>query len=195
MLLQASLLLITFSAFGIAQSLLPKATAVKVRPGEQIGFALELTTSTVAPAALQWKLTPFPILNSSIQNKTLYCEPSTGKCVLAGLNSETISPGEVARGTMTAPSVPGSFQIQLTEVLGATLTAEALLVSTPTTPIEILVMPWEDINGDGKIDLVDILIAVDQGLGRAACGSADINKDAKCDILDIQLIINAALKP
>jgi hypothetical protein len=49
-----------------------------------------------------------------------------------------------------------------------------------------------DINGDGKVDVLDVQLSVSQTLGQATC-SADLDGNGKCDVLDVQRVVNAAL--
>ncbi len=50
-----------------------------------------------------------------------------------------------------------------------------------------------DLNGDGKVNVLDVQLATNQTLGYAACGSADLNGDSKCTIVDVQRIISTSL--
>jgi hypothetical protein len=50
-----------------------------------------------------------------------------------------------------------------------------------------------DLNGDGKVNVLDVQLATNQTLGYAACGSADVNGDSKCTVIDIQRIISTSL--
>jgi hypothetical protein len=48
-----------------------------------------------------------------------------------------------------------------------------------------------DINGDGIVNTIDVSLMVDQALGRTACAN-DIDVDGKCDVVDVQRVIDAA---
>lgn len=50
-----------------------------------------------------------------------------------------------------------------------------------------------DVNGDGRTDISDVQLAVNQSLGLSSCGSGDVNGDGQCTILDVQRVANAAL--
>jgi hypothetical protein len=50
-----------------------------------------------------------------------------------------------------------------------------------------------DINTDGRVDLADVQLSIDQSLGAGACGTADLDQNGKCNIIDVQRAINAAL--
>ncbi len=54
-------------------------------------------------------------------------------------------------------------------------------------------IPAADVNGDGKVDILDVQLAINAALGVINLSKADINGDGKVDILDVQLAINAAL--
>jgi hypothetical protein len=50
-----------------------------------------------------------------------------------------------------------------------------------------------DLNGDSKVNVLDVQIATNQALGYAACGSADLNGDSRCTVIDVQRIISSSL--
>lgn len=50
-----------------------------------------------------------------------------------------------------------------------------------------------DLNGNGKVDILDVQIAVGQAVGATPCGTADLKGSGTCDIVDVQRIVNAAL--
>ena len=50
-----------------------------------------------------------------------------------------------------------------------------------------------DVNGDQNIDVGDLIAAVDQVLGFAACTTGDLNRDGRCDVTDLQIAVNAIL--
>jgi len=49
-----------------------------------------------------------------------------------------------------------------------------------------------DLNGDGKVDLNDVNLAVQQALGKMAC-TADLDQNGACNVIDVQRIINATI--
>jgi hypothetical protein len=50
-----------------------------------------------------------------------------------------------------------------------------------------------DLNGDGKIDALDVQIAISQALGTTVCGTAALTGNGQCNVVDIQRVINASL--
>jgi hypothetical protein len=54
-------------------------------------------------------------------------------------------------------------------------------------------VPTCDLNGDGKIDAVDVQIAINQALGLSPCNTADLLQNGQCSVVDVQRVINASL--
>jgi hypothetical protein len=52
--------------------------------------------------------------------------------------------------------------------------------------------PSCDLNGDGRVDVTDVALAIQQALGTAAC-TGDLDQNGQCNVVDIQRITNAAL--
>jgi len=50
-----------------------------------------------------------------------------------------------------------------------------------------------DLNGDGKVNVSDAQLAINQALGITSCSTADVNSDGRCTVADVQLIVNASL--
>ncbi len=50
-----------------------------------------------------------------------------------------------------------------------------------------------DLNGDGTVNIQDVLIAVNQVLGVLPCSTADLLQNGQCSIIDVQRIVNASL--
>jgi hypothetical protein len=50
-----------------------------------------------------------------------------------------------------------------------------------------------DLNGDGRVDVLDVQMAVRQALGLTACNSGDLDSNGTCDVRDVQIIVNAVL--
>jgi hypothetical protein len=54
-------------------------------------------------------------------------------------------------------------------------------------------LPTCDLNGDGKINAVDVQIAINQALGLSPCNTADLVQNGQCSVVDVQRVINASL--
>ena len=50
-----------------------------------------------------------------------------------------------------------------------------------------------DLNGDGKVDTLDVQIAINQALGISACSTAALMGSGQCNVVDVQRVINASL--
>src|ERR1039457_3148738 len=53
--------------------------------------------------------------------------------------------------------------------------------------------PSCDLNGDGTVNVVDVLLAIGQALGLAPCGNGDVDQSGSCTIVDVQRVLTAAL--
>lgn len=53
--------------------------------------------------------------------------------------------------------------------------------------------PTCDLNGDGRVDTLDVQLAINQSLGVSACTNGDLDKSGRCDVVDVQRVVNAAL--
>lgn len=125
--------------------------------------------------------------------KTLYCSEQATLCLLVALNQTTMAPGEVGKYTVTVPSTAakGLYQIPLSGVMAAS--AQAVAQPIASGPVyEIRVLARSDINGDGVTNMADLQLILDQVFGRAPC-SDDQNGDGRCDLLDVLLVVRGAL--
>jgi hypothetical protein len=50
-----------------------------------------------------------------------------------------------------------------------------------------------DLNGDGRVDIIDVQAAISQAAATQVCTTADLNGDGRCDVIDVQLVIIAAM--
>jgi len=196
------LALLICGSLATAQTLNITAPKTQLKRGEVVTLTYSLV-GTANVAAVQFTELPnsrFSLANrvlaapvSTTLGKALHCENNS--CVVVGLNRNVIPNGNVLTvDLLVLPNAEfGQGVMQLQSVLAAAPdgTAAALTAGPPVT-FTILGAP-EDLNQDGKIDLIDVQISVDQGLGRAPCGSADLDKSGQCDIRDIQLLVAAAV--
>lgn len=118
---------------------------------------------------------------------------------MGGLNNTPLStPGPLLTFpiTFTAAFRPSSFTITLVGVVaGDTLTGQGVPISSgasATVKVLASVLTY-DLNGDGLVNVLDVVSAIGQVIGTATCSTADVNGDAHCDALDVILIIRSAL--
>ena len=184
------------------QTLDLSATKTKLRPGEvtTVTFSLNGTTPTVA--ALQWTevVAPTLVLDKRILSPALSVQKqlacATVTCVVFGLNQTLIPVGPVVTANLTVSSTAtrGPATVTLSNVIGANSDGSQATL-TAGAPLAITILDFADLNGDGVIDAVDLLISVDQILGRSPCGSADLDKDGVCTIKDAQILAFRATTP
>lgn len=180
----------------VAQTLTPTGPAI-AKPGTAVTVSVVLA-GTDNSAGLQWQMTAAPATtmtataaaSATAAVKTLHTNTTNNIALLVGMNTNRIAPGEVARYTFTMPS--NSVTVSLSNPLAADLSGAAILLKAGA-PLTVNVQSSEDINGDGRIDTIDVMISVDQIQGRATCGTSDVNGDGKCDLYDTMRIISAAL--
>jgi hypothetical protein len=53
--------------------------------------------------------------------------------------------------------------------------------------------PTCDLNGDGKVDVLDVQISISGSLGTSSCSNGDLDGSGTCNVVDTQRVINAAL--
>ena len=101
------------------------------------------------PAAIQWTLN-YPAAAvaqisavagpaASAANKTLTC--ASNRCVLWGLDAQTIQTGVVAVVTVELAGAPGAVAFQLTEALAASPLAGPILISAANAPLVVSTNP------------------------------------------------------
>jgi len=170
------------------------------------GSVLTVQVNYAGPvvAGLEWQLTP--PTGSAITaaagpaatagQKSITCRTTTSVlCILTGINALTMSPGQVATYQVTLPLVLGSYTLSIpsTNLLGADLLANKIAIS-PGANLTVVVVPSRyDLNGDGKLDALDLALANAQILGISACTTADFNADGVCDVRDAEMLILASL--
>jgi hypothetical protein len=149
-------------------------------------------------AGLQWSMAVAPATTmtatagpaATTAAKTLYTNTTNTVALLVGVNANKISVGDVARYMFVMPA--NSVTLTLSNPIAADLKGTAIALKAGAA-LTIKPQPGEDINGDGRIDTIDVQISIDQIQGRSACGSSDVTGDGKCDLYDALRIINAAL--
>ncbi len=116
------------------------------------------------------------------------------RCILAGMNANTIADGVVGTITLDIPASAPSGQVSIipSNTLGASgagdpvpLTANTLnfTLASPLSPC--------DLNSDGLTNVQDVQLIVNQILGLAAA-TTDLDGDGKTTIIEFQRVANAA---
>jgi Dockerin type I domain len=186
--------LLALSAVGSAQTLNLSGPAT-ARPGSTVTVSVNLA-GTPDAAGLQWTFSDAgakgkPGAAADTAGKALYVGP-TGIALVIGMNLTAIQPGEVAKYDVTLPKDQKSATLSLSKMLGAKADGTAIAL-TAGAPLVIALLHPEDLNGDGKIDSIDLQSAVFQIQGVTPCGSADLNKDGKCDLVDAMTLVKAGI--
>lgn len=180
-----------------AQTLNVTSSSSSVRPGQSVNLTYFITgqqTPVVAAFQFDEALNGTTETNrvSVVVGKDLYCSNTGLKCVVVGLNSTPIPNGTVLTSTLTVPtSMVGPATVKLSGVVAADGNGISTLLDAGPD-LSIAVLQREDLNGDGKVDIMDVTISVFQVLGGTCIPGADLNGDGKCDILDVQIVAKAA---
>ena len=201
-------LLLSLFALGCqaqAQSLTLTLTPPSPAPGTTatlaVGFvdsnpssnAVAVEFSLSAPAMVVFG-TPTLGAASTATGKQIYC--GVVKCLIsdtvAPFNLTPLANGVLATYPVTiSASASGPQTITLTSFGGANSTS-ASSVSFSVSPLTFtpaVVLSKYDLNGDGVVDIKDVLLAVLQAIGTNPCqltgqGAGDVNGDGFCDSRD-----------
>ncbi len=172
--------------------------------GTHNSFTVHVTYSTAAPdvAGLQWSLAmPAGLAVTEVPggaifgpSKTLACRTDGSLCLIYGVNQTLIGSGDVAVYTVTFPSAtpPGTYTFTLAGTLGVSSTGSPLSVAAGS-PLTVAILSTFDLNNDGKVDALDVGLAVQQALGKTACGTADFDGNGACNLFDVEAVILKAL--
>src|ERR1700682_2393641 len=131
----------------LGQSLNLNLTSASGTPGSTVVLNIQLTTSGVSPAALEWTVNaPAPDIQSitpsvgaaaSGATKAIQCNGNT--CVLYGLNANPIPSGTVAPlSVQLAPTVNGNLVVQLSNTSAASTSGGSVAVSTTDGIVSII---------------------------------------------------------
>lgn len=125
--------------------------------------------------------------------KSVECNDARTTCLVVGLNANPITPGQVAKFTVQvgAAATRGVYPITLGGLILANANGDEIPV-TAGTAYELRVLAHSDLNGDGFTNWEDVTLMLDQVFGRAKC-TGDQNGDGRCDLIDILLIIKDAM--
>jgi len=204
------LLLAILPAFLCAQTSLTLTGPAKTYPGgPPVTLTLTLAGSSGQNlAGLEWTLTaPTGATLSNVTQgaasasatKTPYCNPADTLCLLTGLSSTTppvitnavYTDGVVASIELTFPSgTPiGPASIPLTGLLGASLSATSVSISSgPAYSINVTYNPC-DVNQDGSVNYSDAELIVQAIIGSASCPATF---SAGCSLDSLQAVLTAA---
>jgi len=191
-----------FSALLAGQTLTLTGPAT-ARPGQTIALNLTLSAPSENLAALQWTtavpsgltFTASAGAASNAAAKTLYCGmPTSQTCLTVGINSNLYTVGVVATYQVTVPAnaLPGNVGIPLTGLVGAKLDGTAAVI-VAGTPYFFGVLARTDLNGDGKTDVLDLQLMIQEILTGTVTN--DQNGDGAVNVLDAQIVAKAAVGP
>lgn len=202
--------LVCFLAFGLsllAQTPTPTLTLTgpaTIRPGAPVTLTLTLSGSTGANLASFQATVGLPagfaVTSSAIgaagtaAAKTLTCAPTLpGPCVVVGLNQTNLADGVVFTLTGIAAR-PGALSFPLSASLAASsaATAEGVALASGAA-FSLTVLSACDINGDGKVDIADVLAYLNSYVFGAVTPIVDLNGDGLANIIDVQRIATAGL--
>jgi hypothetical protein len=184
-----------------ATDLTVTTTTPAVRPGQSVVVSVNLNNNTNSAVAVQFNEVksnnlPVPtVADGGILagvSKSIACGP-TFICIVYGFNTTVLPNGEVGRFTFAVPTgtTPGSATVALTGPLAANGAGASVPITVGGT-LTLTILAPADLNGDGVINSVDLLISVNQIVGITPCTSADLNADGKCDLLDAMVLLKAA---
>lgn len=195
--------LILSAALANAQSLNLSVSPASVKAGGSSTLTItwqDAATSTNT-AAFQWTAGGATIGAGSAgtaltsAGKSLACNGATciGVSESTPLNNNPIASGVLATVPLSVPTgtAPGPLTISLSGVVAVNTTGSQVTVTS--APVTLTVLSNYDLNGDGVVNLTDVLSAVAQAVGSQSCSTADVNGDGKCNVIDVELVIEAAL--
>lgn len=204
----AAILLLAFTLSGQTLNLSGPAT---VRPGQTVTMNVSLAAPSVDLAAMQWSIA-LPSgytatgatagAASTAAGKALYCNTASTNCLTVGVNSSVYGAGVVVSYSIVVPAIapPGTASVSmpgaapLIGVLGATLAggSSPLTVGTAWT---FQVLAPTDLNGDGKTDLLDLQILIQQILNGGPVAGNDQNGDGLINVRDAAILSRAVVGP
>jgi hypothetical protein len=174
------------------------------RPGQTIAVNLSLAGAAgIAawqadfglPAGAAMSVAAGPA--SVAAEKTLYCRTDASRCLAVGINTLIYSGGVVAVCQVTIPqgATPGPLPIALSGLAGATLAGDNAPL-TAGAAYNLLILARTDLNGDGKTDILDLQIMIQEILsGPSGPVANDQNGDGVANVRDAQIVARAAITP
>lgn len=203
--------LLFFCAYcAAAQATVTLSGPASARKNTVIPLTLVLSTSTPAPAGIQFTIatssdiSALSVSSSSVLSaipKSIYCGTFVSgsmTCLIDTPVTGTINDLAIGNITLltinaTVVSRPSGSTIPFTlsNLLGASVAA-ASITTTANPPISVSVISDCSLTGDTPVSGADVSFAINQVLGVAPVTNCDINGDGKCDIADVQVIAIAA---
>ena len=184
---------IALSLCAVGQSLSATASPSTVSVGKPSTLSLTYTAGSDPAAAVQWStglptggaITWTIAAGATAAGKQLSCTTAGTTCLLFGLNVTPLTNGVVATGVYTS-TTKGQNTVGVNGALGADAAGVSITMSGSGAGV-FESSPF-DLNGDGLVNSADLLLAAQQALGIAPCGTADFNGDGKCNIIDLALL-------
>lgn len=180
-----------------------------VRAGNTLQLKAALTGSTAATmAAYQlnlratvpgtWSAVPGVTATAAGKQFTCAVPDATSqdfRCILAGMNANTIQDGVVATISLQIPAnaPDGQVSIIASNALGATGDGSAVALGANTLSFT-LASPLSrcDLNSDGVTNVQDVQLIIAQILGPLAMQTTDLDGDGRTTVAEYQRINNAA---
>ena len=196
------LLLIALLALPLTaqQATLTMTGPATVRPGATINANLSLSSPGSNLAGLQWSVS-LPVgytatasagAASTAAGKTLYCNPAASLCLTVGVNQSLYAAGVVATYQIAIPSSApaGSVTIPLSGLVAASLDAQNIPITAGPT-YSVTVLSRFDLNGDGAVNIQDLIYWLQRRFAMTSTLDEDLNGDGQYNVLDAQAIARA----
>ena len=182
-----------------------------LRPGETANLIIGIAGQS-APTVTALLLTREPIppnrLNiglpaitgaASAAMKVRTCGSTlSSRCAVYNVGApNAIANGNILTAIVTAPAnaAPGEVLIRISDVSAAAADGTAVPI-LPPADLRVTVLPPQsplDVNRDGRVDIIDVNLIVQQAIGNVAVTTCDLNADTICNVLDVQLVAAAAV--
>jgi len=180
-----AVLLLGWAVLGMAQTLTVTGPPTAA-PGSTFQIQINLAGTTGQNLAdLEWSLptgngvtysAPTVTPGGAAAGKGVFCTTDNSTCVVVGLNqaANTVSNNAVSDGGLAVLSVtmPASITAPVPFTVSNLVGASTLGAAVPIIPGTLYTIPVPnkcDVNGDGKVDGLDVGIMLNALLGKGAC--------------------------